>query len=141
MNHHLRSPKLAILSAALALGGLASANTLPAAHADNTPYIVAYETGNAVSVVGSGFTPPNYQNQHPQVRVEVLTPSLNPLGTVYLNVNQYGQISGDVTANEMVCFMSYSGMVYVAADGQPGPTAWTTTSANFPPTCPIRWHP
>ncbi|HXT36314.1 MAG TPA: hypothetical protein VN837_12120 [Chloroflexota bacterium] len=140
MKRLIRTGKFTVLGAMLALGGLVSANTLPVAHADNEPYIVAYNSGSDVSVLGSGFTRPNYQNPHPQVRVEVLTPSLTPLGTVYLNVNQYGEISGDVTGNDMPCFQGYSGMVYVAADGQPGPTAWTTTNADFPPTCPIRWR-
>jgi hypothetical protein len=138
MTYLLRRSKFAILTAALALGGLVAAAT-PAAHAGSGPSIVAYySAGAGVSVLGGGFTPPTYLNPHPEVRVEVLTADLRrTLGTAYLPVNEFGQIDGDVSGNDMLCLQSYSGQVYVAADGQPGPTAWAQTYASFPRTCSV----
>jgi hypothetical protein len=90
----------------------------------------SYE-GDYVPFSGYGFFP------GAPVRVELLSPTLQLLGVLYVNADVDGFISGTVYVNSVHCFGG--GSLFVAGDGEPGPTAWAQ-SAVAPTSCPsIRW--
>jgi hypothetical protein len=55
------------------------------------------------------------------------------VGVLYVNADIDGFISGTVYVNRAYCFSG--GSVFVAADGEPGPTAWATSDV-APTPCP-----
>ena len=126
---------LAVMTAALAVA-------VPAANAGTYgPTITAHETYTSythgyVPFTGDGF----YAGE--RVRVEILgpAPNLQPLGAEYVTSDINGFISGTLYSNNALCSATGGLNVYLAADGEPGPTAWTQASIEAP-TCPILWHP
>ena len=125
---------VAVLTAALVVA-------VPAANAGTYgPSIAAHETYTSytngyVPFTGSGF----YAGE--RVRVELLgpTPNLQLLGVEYLTSDINGSISGTVYSDNALCSLSGGLNVYLAADGAPGPTAWTQASIEAP-RCPIIWR-
>jgi hypothetical protein len=65
------------------------------------------------------------------VRVEMLTQDLHVLGTTWVSSGLDG-ISGTVYDTNYTCSPSGGINVYLAADGEPGPTAWTQASIRVP---------
>jgi hypothetical protein len=120
MKRLLRNSKLVLLSAALALGGLAFAATAtPAAHAAS-PSLTATGQGGSVYVYGSGFNP--YGGS---VRVEVLNSNLTQvLDTEYPLVYPNGSFA--VLLKETPS-TSYTGIAHVVADQSGLPSTWTST--------------
>jgi hypothetical protein len=107
---------------------------VPAANAGTYgPTITQHETYTSyldgyVPFTGYGFYP------HEWVRVEMLTMNLQVLGTMYVWSYNGWSISGSVYSDNAVCSPTGGLNVYLAADGQPGPTAWTQASVAAP-TC------
>jgi hypothetical protein len=138
MKHLLRNLTLGVVTMLLVLGGLTfTATATPAAHAAYGPTIQIQETytsflGGYVPFTGYGF----YAGT--TVRVEVLTKALSQvLGTVYVTADINGFISGTLYPNQKPCWESYNDVAYLAADGQPGPTAWAQTGVDFSADCPV----
>jgi hypothetical protein len=118
---------LAVMAAALTVA-------VPAANAGTYgPTITPHETYPSylhgyVPFTGYGF----YSGEW--VRVEMLTPNLQVLGTGYVRSDINGYISGSVHDTNATCSPTGGLNVYLAADGQPGPTAWAQASIAVP-TC------
>jgi len=122
-----RRPRL-LLSAVVAIGALAGLTVAPPApaYADG-PYVTASGGPGYVEVYVGGF------NSGVTVRVELLTYDLSKtLNTGYVVVNWIGYEDG----NMYLGTGGYTGKVWVAADGPPGPTAWATAQ---PSGCPCPW--
>lgn len=121
-----RSPRL-LLSAIVAVGALTGL-TVPAAPAHAAgPYVTANGGPGEVEVYVGGF------NADATVRVEVLTSDLGEvLNTYYVQVNWIGYMDGELYLGTG----GYTGKVWVAADGAPGPTAWASTQVSG---CPCPW--
>jgi hypothetical protein len=100
-----------VLSGALTLGTLAGVIVAAPAYAGTTQIQATGGPGDVV-VSGSGFTPGT------RIRLEALTTGLTVLQTIYFGANSSGEFSG-----EDINGLS-PGKVFVAADGEPGPTAW-----------------
>lgn len=132
MNHLVHHSKRVLFTLALAVGGLLAA--APAAHAASGPVIQRCITNiGSVCVEGGGFTP------YATVYLTMLTPDLRvDLGRVKINADGNGAIyDGNVPATNLPCWQSYSGEVLVAADGEPGPTAWVSDDLDVGATCVI----
>ena len=115
-------PRL-MLSAAVAVGALASLATAATPAYADVPHISATGGAGGVSVSGGGF------NQNASVRLEVLTPGLTRvLDTIKVGADANGNIG-----YQWLDVDGYQGPVVVAADGAPGPTAWAE------PTIPAPW--
>jgi hypothetical protein len=121
-----RRPRL-LLSAVVAVGALA-APTVAAAPADAAgPFVTASGGPGEVEVYVGGF------NADATVRIEVLTSDLGGvLNTYYVQVNWIGYMDGNLYLGTG----GYTGKVWVAADGAPGPTAWASTQVSG---CPCPW--
>jgi hypothetical protein len=102
----IRNSKLILLSAVLALGGLAFAATAaPAAHAACTTSFFAYGQGGGVKAYGTCFNP------YATVRVELMTNDISTvLATTYVTADSSGSFATLLSTN-------YVGNVYVSADG------------------------
>ena len=102
----MRNSKLLLLSAVVALGGLAFAATAaPAAHAACTTSFFAEGQGGGVKAFGSCFNP------YATVRVEIMTTDLSTvLATTYVTADSSGNFATLLSTN-------YVGNVYVPADG------------------------
>lgn len=119
-----RRPRL-LLSAVVAVGAL-SGLTVAA--------VPAYAAGPQISVIGGpgeilvqggGF------NGGASVRIETLTPDLSKvLDTIYVKANWIGYLDDYTYLRD---FGGYTGKVWVAADGAPGPTAWASTQVSAAP--------
>jgi hypothetical protein len=121
-----RSPRL-LLSAIVAVGALAGLNVHAAPAYAAGPYVTATGGPGYVEVDVGGF------NADATVRVEVLTANLSEtLNTDYVQVNWIGYMDGELYLGTG----GYSGKVWVAADGAPGPTAWASTQVS---PCPCPW--
>ncbi len=114
--------------------GLASA---PAAHAGPIGQSVTayFETGG-VMVFGSGFTP------GARVRFEALTPDFSRTEAVYYETaDSSGRADAWLQVDRCAgpdLWHFYVGKLLIAADGQPGPTAWasgTLASGGLPSSC------
>jgi hypothetical protein len=126
---------LAVMTAALAVVvSAANAGTYEPTITPHETY--ASYTGGYVPFTVSGFDASEW------VRVEILgpAPNLQPLGVDYVNSGIDGSNSGTVYSNNSLCSVTGGLNVYLAADGEPGPTAWTQASIKVP-TCPIVWRP
>lgn len=115
---------LAALAAALAVA-------VPAANAYTGPTITQHETYTSyldgyVPFTGDGF----YTGW---VRVVMLTQDLRQdLGITYVHAGFDGSISGSAYDTNYTCSPSGGINVWLAADGAPGPTAWTQASIRVP---------
>ena len=116
-----RRPRLLLSAvvAAAALSGLTVA-AVPAYAAG--PHITAVGGSGVILVQGGGF------NADATVRLEALTPDLSKvLDTYYVQANWIGYLDGGIYLNNLG---GYTGNVWVAADGAPGPTAWARTQVS-----------
>ena len=122
-----RRPRL-LLSAVVAAGALAGLTVAPAPAYAAGPYVTANGGPGEVEVQAGGF------NADATVRIEVLTANLSEvLNTYYVQVNWIGYLDYDVYLGTGGV---YTGKVWVAADGAPGPTAWASTQVSG---CPCSW--
>ena len=114
-----------LLGAAVAAGALAGPAVAAApAHAAGPHINVIGGTGE-ILIQGGGF------NAGATVRIEALTPDLSRvLDTIYVHANWIGYLDQYTYLND---FGGYTGNVYVAADGAPGPTAWAFTKVSAAP--------
>ena len=114
--------------------GLASA---PAAHAGPVgPSVTAYFESGGVMVYGSGFTP------GARVRFEALASDLSRTEAVdYETADSSGRADAWLYVDHCAgtdLWHFYAGKLWIAADGQPGPTAWasgTLASTGLPSSC------
>jgi hypothetical protein len=115
---------LAAMAAVLAVA-------VPAANAYSGPTITQHETYTSylngyVPFTGDGF----YSGW---VRVVMLTQDLRQdLGTTYVHADLNGFIAGSVYDTNYTCSRTGGIIVWLAADGAPGPTAWTQASIRVP---------
>ena len=89
------------------------------------PQITVIGGPGEILVQGGGF------NADATVRIEALTPDLSKvLDTIYVQANWIGYLDAPVYLNDLG---GYTGQVWVAADGAPGPTAWASTHVSATP--------
>jgi hypothetical protein len=119
---------VAVIAATLTVATVA----VPAANAGTYgPTITQQETyasyvNGYVPFTGYGFYPGT-------VRVVMLTHDLRQeLGVVYVHADLSGSVSGSVYDTNRTCSTTGGISVYLAADGAPGPTAWTQASIRVP---------
>ena len=116
-----RRPRL-LLSAVVAVGALAGPAVAAAPAYAAGPHITVTGGHGEILVQGGGF------NADATVRIEALTPDLSrTLDTIYVQANWIGYLDGDIYLNNLG---GYTGSVWVAADGAPGPTAWARTQVS-----------
>ena len=119
-----RRPRL-LLSAVVAAGALAGLTVAAAPAYAAGPHITVIGGPGEILVQGSGF------NAHASVRIEALTPDLSKvLDTIYVTADWLGYLDQYTYLND---FRGYTGNVWVAADGAPGPTAWASTQVSAVP--------
>ena len=119
-----RRPRL-LLSAVVAAGALAGLTVAAAPAYAAGPHITVIGGPGEIMVQGGGF------NADATVRIEALTPDLSKtLDTMYVQANWIGYLDAPVYLNDLG---GYTGKVWVAADGAPGPTAWASTQVSAAP--------
>jgi len=117
-------PRL-LLSAVVAIGALTGLTVAAAPAYAAGPRITVIGGPGEILVQGGGF------NADASVRIEALTPDLSKvLDTIYVTANWIGYLDDYTYLND---FRGYTGNVYVAADGAPGPTAWASTKVSAAP--------
>ena len=108
-----------LLLSAVAITALSGLTVAAAPAYAAGPHITVIGGPGEILVQGGGF----YGNA--TVRIEALTPDLSKvLDTIYVKVNWLGYLDQYTYLNN---FRGYTGKVWVAADGAPGPTAWAST--------------
>jgi len=122
----LSSRRSRLLLSGVVAGAALSGLTVAAAPAYAAgPHISVIGGPGEILVQGGGF------NADATVRIEALTPDLSrTLDVMYVKANWIGYLDQDTYLNNLG---GYTGNVYVAADGAPGPTAWATTRVNPAP--------
>jgi len=119
-----RRPRL-LLSAAVAAGALSGLTVAAAPAYAAGPHITVIGGPGEILVQGGGF------NADATVRLEALTPDLSKvLDTIHVKANWTGYLDNYTYLND---FRGYTGNVWVAADGAPGPTAWASTKVSAAP--------
>ncbi len=125
MNRLLRRASLLMLPALAFGGAVADLTAAPPAHAATSgPRITAYFETGEIEVLGSGYTP------GATVQIEALNSAMTRAeATVSETANASGQVQGWLTVDRCAgpdVWHFYSGQVWIAADGAPGPTAWAS---------------
>jgi hypothetical protein len=119
-----RRPRL-LLSAAVAAGALAGLAVAAAPAYAGPTHISAFGGPGEILITGGGF------NGGAAVRLEALTPDGSKvLSKLYVTADSGGYINDAYLNN----FHGYTGDVWVAADGAPGPTAGAYTHVYPAPT-------
>ena len=119
-----RRPRL-LLSAAVAVAALSGLTVATAPAYAAGQHITAIGGPGEILVQGGGF------NADATVRIEALTPDLSKvLDTIYVRANWIGYLDDPIYLDNLG---GYIGLVRVAADGAPGPTAWAITKVSAAP--------